>query len=490
MATAVTRTAAAGGTDAQQTSAQGFWNQFTATLVAAGWTALDTITSQDIVYTSVGESGNEKLYVRAQWATTNFNVFHYQFWDSTGHAGYNRIGPATSSATQFTFTGGNSLDYIIVATLDSFAAVTRDTTSNNRRLIVGGNIRRASWVNSSFFTSNGSVSSGANAVFNFSSGNPVAAGYKVGDPVMVISQQTSGPAAGVIPVYSAYITALTTSSITIDFAEANTDAGAFIGTDPMPFFFFTNTANTDPGVSTNYVYQGNVFIKYQGNGPSNIYQQGTADLGFVSAILSKGIQNTSAEQAVLDPNNRTSRVLLSDGLINATFGSSDEQRGAVPLFYFNPRTSDAVWAIARTSKQATNQDLVTFPLTMPATGARFAIGPIPTSGSSNYTIDLYNQDSDTWIEGEVTYIIWPGADKNGFAVETDGKNGHPFQADTVSNNDDVSQILAAVYSPLETEQSDKVGSQSTLTPSGESQPFDSLATTTTSTSNGFNPGFN
>lgn len=473
------RTAAAGGADAQQTSAEGMWNQITAALISAGWTTHYTITAQDIVYTSTGESGNEKLYLRIAWATTNLNYAMYQYFDSSGGAGYNAVMPAASFSTQFTFTAGNNHDYVIVANKDAFSCITRDVTSNARRLLVAGNLTRNHNEIATFFTSNATVTAGANKTFNFSSGNPVTAGYKVGDVIMVVSQQTTGPAAGVIPVYSAQITALTTSSITVDYAQEDTDAGAFVGMNPMPFFYFTNTANADPFSTANYVYVGNVNMKYT-TGPTNIYQIGTANQGFVCAALYKGLGNNVAE---LDPNKRGERIAITGGI--AASSATGQVAGSVPFIYLNPRTSDAVWAIGRSTKTATIYDYATFPLTMPSTGARFMIGPIATSGSASFNVDVYDQASDNWVEN-ILEVVVPHVLTN----QTAKTNGDTWVAETQTTDTD--NLMVNVRSPTQHEmlQVDQNGPE--RVPSGETVPFDTIQTTIVTGGGGsnFNTGFN
>lgn len=463
MALAALRTAAAGGADPQQTTAQGFWGQFTACLVSAGWTLaytyaagsawaqstgyalhdivsangnlyqaiqagtsaavgtgpssngqsiadntviwrfLSSATADNRVYSSNGESGNEVLWLSVNWTSTNFNFYFYQYFDTATGVGYNKVGPSQSSVTQFTFTAGNSHDYVIVADKDGFAAVTRNVTTNAKNLIVGGNVRRSHTVNPNFFVSNGAVTVGAQKTFNFSSGDPIAAGYKVGDPIMVVSQQTTGPALEIIPVYSAYITALTTSSITVDYAEEATDAGALVGADPMPFHYFNPTIGSDPGVNAVILYTGNTFIKWKTSGPTNIFQLATARAGFGCDAPGKNLAGTTPGPTV-DPNRRTERVHITELTVyqgNAWSPEANEARGTTKHFYFNPRTSDAAWAIGRTNKEVTNYDFVTFPISFPSSGARFVIGPIAISGSSNYTVQWDLNGSDYFVEGEV-----------------------------------------------------------------------------------------
>ena len=455
MALVVKRTAAAGGADATVTTAAGVWGVVDALLLAAGWTVLfdyfspapsaratttayvvgnhvtnssnvyqcitsgtssgaggPTTEAQSItdgtvawrfvtsassgakVYTSTGESGNEKLFVRVEYntnATAAVNMYTYQYFDASAKFGYNRFSPGAGSVHQYTYTAGNTVNYVMVANKDGFQCLTNDS-ANARRLFGGGRLNRGPGALATYFVSNGTVTAGTNKTFTFSSGDPVAAGYKIGDPVFVVSQQANvaSPFDGTIPVYSASIVSLTTSSITINQAKETTSAGALIGADPQCQFSWTTTANSDPNTAST------VFFSYRfDNTVTNLYTAATADTGYANSA--GGLSFIVAAAADLDPNNRTGRVAVSEV---AMLHSTNEVAGILPLFYSNPRTSDALWAIARTTQESTNYDYVTFPTNTatPAGTRRSEIGPIVVSGAAGYTVDLYHI-SDVWVEG-------------------------------------------------------------------------------------------
>jgi hypothetical protein len=83
MAMAIKRTAAAGGADAQQTTAAGMWTQITATMVAGGWTEHYSFGAADKVYTSTGESGTERLYTRLIQSGNQLDTIIYQHFQAT-----------------------------------------------------------------------------------------------------------------------------------------------------------------------------------------------------------------------------------------------------------------------------------------------------------------------------------------------------------------------------------------------------------------------
>src|SRR6267154_1513224 len=103
MSLAVKRSASAGGADATITSAANWMTQLTAAIVAAGWTLFDTVSATDKVYKCTGENGQRAWYVRIFANSNNdWGQYQYQFWDSTGHAGYNAMTRAAQRQTTFT----------------------------------------------------------------------------------------------------------------------------------------------------------------------------------------------------------------------------------------------------------------------------------------------------------------------------------------------------------------------------------------------------
>jgi hypothetical protein len=532
MALVVKRTAAAGGVDATQTTAQGIWNQIDALLIAAGWTVLydysanviayaantaftvgqivernsfrwQCITSgttgntvslnnpaltsadgtsvwtflssagaSDKVYFSNGESGTESLFLRVSYSThsgQNINMKHFQYFSAGTAFGYNPQYPAAASNdfTQFTYTNAVVVNYVMVADKDSFIAITVDA-ANVRRLMAMGKLQRMPGTISTSFISDNSVTAGLNATFTFSSGDPVASGYKVGDRVFVVSQQANSgsPYDQTIPLYAAIITAVTSTSITIDNAQASTSAGALIGADPQPRFMFDNTMSTqDPLSQANTVYVGYVF----NNQVSNLFTVGTANKGFGNLVTGGGLITQAA--AELDPNNRTGRVRIGE----ITFVNADEPSGVIPKLYSNPKTTDTLWAIARTTKETSNFDYVSFPTVPPATGRWDLVGPIASSGAATYTCDIYRVDSDTWLESEIAYT----------QTDKTGTNAVIIPVGTEITQDDWVEASLQVFLP----NTDKPGTAAIAIPVGENNPQD-INPTTSGGGNGFNSGFN
>ena len=460
------------------------------------WRFIATTGGSAKVFQSNGESGNENLYVRLDTntnTTPSINFHCYQYFDATVKFGFNRLsfGYAASNFHHYTYTAGNTVNYVMVANKDAFQVFTNDS-ANNRRLFGGGRLNRSPGTIATFFTSNATVTAGNNKTFNFSSGNPITAGYKVDDRVFVVAQQSNSgsPHNGLIPVYAARITALTSSSITIDVAQESTNAGAFIGADPQCLFNWTTGANSDPaGGST-------IYFSYRFNNSAvNLWSaQVTPGQGYINTSGTLGLISTGSTE--VDPDNRTNRVFLGEIFINDSL--SNEIAGILPLFYSNPRTSDALWAIGRTTKLATNFDYVTFPqnTASPAGQRRSCLGPIATSGSSNYSVELYYADSNSLIEGEyvpaMTQVqqqskswVTPEARQPTQAVE-----GTVWVATLISDTQPDLMVDGILQEQRPTNDKTLAGQGSPLRTGGELYPFDTSTTSVGGTGGGFNSGLN
>lgn len=457
------------------------------------WRFITSAAGSAKVFQSNGESGNENLYVRIDCNTNSapsVNLATYQYFDVTAKFGYNRLsaGWAFNAAHHQNYTAGNTVNYVMVANKDAFQVFTNDS-ANNRRMYGLGRLNRPPGTIATFFTSNATVTAGTNRTFNFSSGDPVAAGYKIGDRVFVVSQQAnvSSPFNGLIPLYGAIITALTTSSITIDVAQETTAAGAFIGADPQPLFNWVVNASADAHSASN------IFFAYRWiNTVPNIWSVPTTDsLGFPNGSTAHGLQSSSAISEI-DPNNRTNRVVLGEPLI--TDSSNNEIAGILPLYYLNPRVTDALWSIGRTNKLPTNYDFVTFPANTgsPSSQVRSVLGPIAISGSSNYTAELYYMDQDTWIEGEFVPSTNHLPDRQFRTPESTPPTqpANSVWVGTLISDTTPDLMMEGVLH--ENTGTDKVleGQGSPLRTGGELYPFDTSTTSIGGSGGGFNSGLN
>lgn len=456
------------------------------------WRFITSSAGSAKVFQSTGESGNEKLTIRLDCntnATPSINFSAYQYWDGT--FGFNRLshGFSASLVHHYTYTAGNTVNYVMIGDKDGFQVFTNDS-ANNRRLFGGGRLNRCPGTIATFFVSNATVTAGDNKTFTFASGDPIAAGYKLGDRVFVISQQsnTADPFNGQIPIYAAIVTGLTSSSITIDNAKETTSSGALIGADPQPQFNWTTSLNTDVNSG------GSILFAYRFNHTTtNLWGAVTDSAGYSNSTGSAQGLNLTAPTEI-DPNNRTNRVVLGEALIIDNF--NNEIAGILPKFYTNPRTSDALWAIGRTTKLPTNFDFVTFPANTatPAGQRRGALGPITVSGGSSYTAELYYMDANTWIEGEfIPNLTQVQQAERQFRTPEMTPPTQPADSvwvgTLISDTNPDTELEGILYENPATDKPLE-GQGSPLRTGGELYPFDTSTTSIGGTGGGFNSGLN
>jgi hypothetical protein len=454
------------------------------------WRFMTSAGVGDKVYTSTGESGNERLFVRVNHSivssTPYVNMYFYQYFDSGTKFGYNRIGPGTGSLTQYSYTAGNTVNYVMVADKDSFQCFTNDNV-NVRRMFGGGRLNRWHEVIATHFTSNATVTAGLSATYNFSSGNPIASGYKIGDRVFVVSQQANAgsPYDGLIPVFSAVITALTTSSITVDNAKETTTAGAFIGADPQCQFCWTNSALVDPIANANAV-----FCSYRWDNTVTNLWSGAGELGIPHPGGGGGL--ITQAPAEMDPNARTGFVHIGEITLNS---NGNEILGILPKYFSNPRTSDALWSIGRSVRETTNYDYVTFPQNTlsPSGQRRSLIGPIATSGGSNYSVFIQRVTADTLLEAEIEEAASPTGTDRGISRT----HGSGFDKGEAIQVEDFIEIPENVIVEAQIVELNDVSfqTQDRVAPSAlgttvEPVPADSPTSTGGGGSSGFNSGIN
>lgn len=465
------------------------------------WRYLSSAGVSDKCYKSTGESGSETIFVRvAATTTTAINTFHYQYFNSSLGFGYNGIWAGGSAGTinysQFSFTNGNAVNYIMVADKDNFVCATVDS-ANSKWFIAGGHLKRNPNTNQNTFATTGTVVAGANRTITVASGNPVTAGYVVGDRVFVVAQEGSSPTNEQIPCYAAIITALTSTTITIDQAQESTATGALIGADPRPMFYIQNTVGGDP-VSASFA-----FVLYRWNKDVvNLWVSAptaSGHQGYPNAA--NGIPMLTTAAAELDPDNRTGRVKQGEiaflwANLNGVNNTS-EYCGIIPKLYANPRTTDALWAVGRSVKEVSNFDYVAVPISPPSTGRRLMVGPVAVGGSSNFSIDLYTIGGDTLVEADLVRERdgAHGSQDKAFQLYQDGKNGYPLQIEGYTGDlvapiaTDI--VVQANFEAFRNQQGSDHPQNTTNTIAGEAIPQDSLtAKTGGGVGGGFNSGFN
>lgn len=464
------------------------------------WEFVSASTANDVYYTSTGESGTDKLYCRVTQYSTFVNVTLYQYVSGTSFMGFNRVNLARTSgmsanqkAQQFNYSGATTINFAIIADKDSVCAVTVDQT-NAKRVIMFGNMRRWVDVNPNTFVSNGAVTAGLNKTFTFSSGNPIAAGYKLGDPIMIVSQETSTASNMVIPLHSSKITALTTNSITVKEVKESVAAGALIGQDPMPYFYLYNQATSgNPGTTGNPICVHNIHDENVTNLWSSA--KATAEAGYLTDNAPIPVRDSSF--AELDPNNRTGYFQLISQLVKFSNIDVGQHRGFIPKFYHWHTAANNQWVIAKEIRTSPTKDWIFVRDTPPSTGPAWIFGPFnATTATVNFqTFDLVNdwgyRECDLFPERPHTVDRLLSGAVNAGPIEPLNKDRRLRVDEHTEDTYDMMRWVNLQESgtPWVSSHGYSKWFQANLL-TVEPYPFDSATSTQGGTSNGFNSGFN
>jgi len=364
------RTAASGGANAQAANVTDLFNAIDLTLKAAGWTA--SVSGTTTFYSSTGESGNEKLNLIMQLNSgSNFLRFLMaQFVDGSLNA-YNQIGNTVDNQTDLLNLTTQTYDYVVAADLNGFGVFIRSTGATIWQFSAGF-LNRTPDANANVMITNAAISAGSNVVVDVTPSNPAALGYQVGDIIAIVSQQTTGPSANIIPVFNARIVSIGTNSVTLDTvpsgANGSVSAGARIGDDPMPYYMtmtnsggFLNLEGANPGFTGGYSTRPGVANLFT-NSPSN----GTATGG--NGYRGTTRSDLSTEFTQLAPNTRTARSAI---VSYDCYDTGPSFRGTIDKL-FGSSEAFTLWDTARTIKTSPTHDYILF-----NSGANwFAVGPI------------------------------------------------------------------------------------------------------------------
>jgi hypothetical protein len=385
------RTAAAGGSDAQVNTVAGIWAVVRDTLLAAGWTSHDVITlNSDQVLTSTGETGKEKVFFRLRISSSNNIRFEfYQYWDATGHVGYNKLGGyffagATGGSNG---TGGeyynyfdwvnlaaNNHDYVVVADRDGFAAYFRNTTTSTAYLQNGGIMRRMRADRKDSVLSTTAMSAGTNVTVT-TDVDLQGLGYQVYDKINVVAQQTTtigtNTAQGtqqIIPCFTTYIEAFPTSNqVTLRTVPSAVSVGARLGYYPMPIYMLaTYGTNRNPFTATTTEYNIRMLKTF------SMSPDGTQGFPTGTTVAHNGFEGRFSvihDDTVHDPNARTGRTGMSRPRIWYPL-SQTAVMGYSHLLYYLHRTV-SLFDTPRTYKTTPNKDYVAVSST-----AFMALGPV------------------------------------------------------------------------------------------------------------------
>lgn len=240
-------------------------------LTNAGWTKIQNTGSPGPnTYTSPGESGNDFLFI--QMTTGGYTasgdiaggsylcIATCQWADASGNY-CNRLGaPRTSgSAGQpsqsincLSLAASTTYQYAAVCDKDGICIVaTPSGTTNGLRWLWCGVAQRVN--GRSTFTTTGTVANGTNVSIGLS-GNPITAGYQVGDALILAGQQVGVGTATLGDLVAFRIQAMTTSTITAEYIgglSQTLSSGALVGEAPQPYHGWgLNTATIGPSEIT------------------------------------------------------------------------------------------------------------------------------------------------------------------------------------------------------------------------------------------------
>lgn len=444
--------------------------------------ASTSATTADAIYSSTGESGNEKMWARVWVNSTWVNVELYQYFSA--NIKYNAFNCARTSGIstnqknqQFNYSGATTINFAVIADKDSVFMTTVDQT-NARRSISFGLLRRFPGVNTNTFVSNNAVTAGANKTFTFSSGDPVAAGYKPYQPIMIISQQTTGSASFVIPCFSTRIVSVTTNSITVLNVPENVSAGALVGQDPFPAYCVFSQATSFNPFNANAV----VVHNYHDDTITNTYTPG-GQAGTV-VLLDIPIRDTAV--AELDPNNRTGYQQVTEQIC---YNSGIHPRGMMMKAYAWNTNANNQWTIAK-EVRTTAKDWLFQRDTPPSTGSAWLIGPF-TATTATVNFQSYTFDTD-WGYREVE-IYSPeinSIDRStaGFANSNALQQGVYLGGQTWMDTESEYLVWADPFYYYSSGGLSRWFNGYLFT--GELYPFDTAIATLGGSSNGFNVGFN
>lgn len=416
MALAVRRSASAGGADATIASAANWMTNMDAVLIAAGWTAHDTLSASDIVYKSTGENTHRATFLRV-FANSNsdWGTYMYQYWDAATHIGYNGVSPTSFRQTSFT---AGTYQHVFVADLDSYSWSMWQGSSG----YFGG----GGWFDPPAMTSMDAVDTtaamapGDNVEVKVGA-DPATRGIEVSQTVTIVAQEAATPP---IPLFCTTVTATrfdgTFYYITLRRVPASLAAGAIVGQAPHHVYNL-GMRTMGGGMSVTFALTG--FVPGMPNQDLNMYSAigGTPSNGYSSNFTDRTIVGRSVLNAEWDPDGRTGRVYIDPFHITHSLVGKSVHLGAIGKLYRSPVAGDAQWKLYRTPKASTPRDWI---VTLLST-TRHIHGPIPTSGSVTAFAELFPLDGVAGVYANDPLIDAADAadqpiDSSAIAAQVDG----------------------------------------------------------------------
>lgn len=279
-------------------------------VTTCGWTLHDDGSAQSEPYyvlKSVGESGNEDIYIQIINDTANsdcISVKGYLYWNAATHVGVKVV--YSSGATMISTKDSATFLYWLYGDLDHMYVVTKIVATYYGHY--SGIINR--FWSAQTAVSQGAVTSGSNVVMQVDDASLLTAGkyYLIKDDANIERVQVTARDTGSTP-----------HTITIATLVSGYAAGAKIGEDPQPVIIGRNTM------------PGNCYALNKWNG----WASATGQVGSCGSV-------TSAFIAYTDPDARYGLVTMFPWLVAITGTGNEELRGElIEVYSIGPGAGDS-----------------------------------------------------------------------------------------------------------------------------------------------------
>jgi hypothetical protein len=528
MATATARTAKFGGAAATFTTAASpgaalstLFSAADTALTSAGWTSIYSTTNAAL-YSSNGESGTETMFLRlatgAMGTATGGDISGgsylvcglCQYADASGNY-YNCFGAPKlqnsdlAANTCLELEPSLTWDYVIVADKNGITIAALPTTShaNQPYWIHTGLLSRSAGINTTnLVTSSTIAQAGGTGITVNVTTNPIAAGYVVGDGVMVCAQGGTGGANHLADLFSTRIIGLTTSSVTLEVVPSLSQtmaAGALIGADPQPFHGTARTTTSSFGAVYNNTVGGAKLFPVPYIGMNTNTNQWTAQL---STTIGDQIGDSASvwDVAPYSLNGTFATTIRPEGRTNAWWvdtGGGRNSSSASTLY--RGKSLGRVYVSGRNGLPGTLAVEFAKLRPIPASAVEYVgfssatmgievwMGPFPVLNTATKRLTIVNSEVQAGIAYEVgTVPGWVTQTSDGYDETRKYEQGPQAWAQTPEQND--TQTAPVIQGSM----LDIAASSDDIevVPIDQPYPFDYTYKPSSQENSGFNRGFN
>jgi hypothetical protein len=326
----------------RQTTRAGIYDEVVAALIAAGWTQ-HNLTTRDDVWESTGESGGERIYVRTKYlvpgSPTTQNAFNW--FVGTKIDGSNnlqgQIGTVSSSAAEdgWITSADTTFDHQILATKDfiwcNVRAVSAAGTlaANDQLNFFLGTLDRSGEANQFSMLLNTAASAGTFVTLDTTGYNPITLGYRPGDFIQIVALAAADAAAA----QTCRISAVSSSSVTVDSLAASYSAGAILGAIPQPVVRFVSK-NSNPTSTTQWTSA----LSFNPNLTSDLAGGTGTALNVLPFAVGTSFSDSADMGAGTTPGKRSGRFGCRSLSLAISSGVSSALTGRVPGLFAYPGT--------------------------------------------------------------------------------------------------------------------------------------------------------